>query len=96
MVIEELNKVANLDKLDERFECCAELKVGKDKALVELSSAGIKVASESKPDVKVAMTPEQFAQISSGELSLTKAYMKGDIKPEGSTRAVIGLCLVLG
>ncbi len=95
-MIEELNKVANLDKLDERFKCSAELKVGKEKVGLELKPTGIEAVEVSEPDVKISMTTEQFAQISNGELSLAKAYMRGDIKPEGSTRAVIGFCLALG
>lgn len=95
-MIEELNKIADCKRVDDRFDCCAELKVGKSKVLVELSSKGIRATESAAPDVKIAMTEDQFAEIASGELSLSRAYMRGDIKPEGSTRAVIGFCLALG
>ncbi len=48
-------------------------------------------AGEAEPDVSIPLTGAQLAEFSSGEASMTQAYMRGDLKPVGSTGALLAV-----
>lgn len=45
-------------------------------------------AGRTDVDVEVPLSPEVFEAAATGELSLAVAYMRGDVKPVGSTGAL--------
>ena len=51
--------------------------------------------TEGEPAVEVPLTGEQVEAIAAGALSLAVAYMRGDIKPVGSTGALAVLIEVV-
>ena len=46
-------------------------------------------AGEAEPDVSMPCTADQLAAFVDGEESMTRAYMRGDFKPVGSTGALL-------
>ena len=46
-------------------------------------------------EVRIPVTAAQLAAFTAGDESLAQAYMRGDVKPEGSTRALLALVDVL-
>lgn len=52
-------------------------------------------ATDAEPHAVLALTKKQFEAWGSGELSLSVAYMQGDVKPEGSTGALLAALEVL-
>jgi hypothetical protein len=63
---------------------------------VAISSEGISEIDTSDTDLKLSISGEQLGKLCSGELSLSREYMRGDIKPEGSTSSILALCLLFG
>ena len=52
-------------------------------------------ATDAEPQAVLALTKKQFEAWATGELSLSVAYMQGDVKPVGSTGALLAALEVL-
>ncbi len=52
-------------------------------------------ATETAPHAVLSLTKKQFEAWANGELSLSVAYMQGDVKPVGSTGALLAALEVL-
>ena len=81
------NKPALTSFVDE--EAVVAIAVGKSVENLKILNGTIKPAGETEPTVSIPLTKKQLDEILNGSLSLSEAYMRGDVKPEGSTRALL-------
>ncbi len=65
------------------------------KVVLEMAEGKVLGATEEEHEVLIPISKAQLEQWSAGELNLTVAYMKGDIKPTGSTGALLAALEVL-
>ena len=65
------------------------------KVVLEFSEGKVMGSSDSEPEVIVPITKAQLCEWAAGDLKLTVAYMKGDVKPVGSTGALLAALEVL-
>ncbi len=71
------------------------LSLGGVAAVVDLADGRVVGPSSATPEVQLTLTGPQHEAWRAGTLSLAEAYMKGDLKPEGSTRALAAALEVL-
>ena len=69
--------------------------IGSSTVTMEFIDGRVAGPSDAAPQVVISITGKQFDAWASGALSLTVAYMQGDVKPEGSTRALLAALEVL-
>lgn len=65
------------------------------KIVVEISEGKVLGVTNAEPEVIIPISKAQLEEWSEGQLSLTVAYMKGDLKPTGSTGALLAALEVL-
>jgi hypothetical protein len=69
--------------------------VGSEPPVMAFEQGRVVGPSALRPQATIKLTRKQFEAWSAGELSLSRAYMKGDLKPEGSTGALLAALEVL-
>lgn len=70
--------------------------IGKTRrAVFEIAGGRVVGASDAEPGVAIPVTGAQLDAWTRGELDLSVAYMRGDIKPEGSTGTLLAALEVL-
>lgn len=67
----------------------------KPKVVLQFSEGKVLGLSDAEPEVIIPIPGAQMEAWASGELKLTVAYMKGDVKPVGSTGALLAALEVL-
>lgn len=67
----------------------------KPKVVLAFSDGRVVGPSDAEPEVIIPISGPQMEQWTHGELNLTVAYMKGDVKPVGSTGALLAALEVL-
>jgi hypothetical protein len=67
----------------------------KPKIVLEFSDGKVLGPSDAEPEVIIPISKSQLEEWSDGGLKLTVAYMKGDVKPVGSTGALLAALEVL-
>lgn len=71
----------------------AEFTIGKTQqvAVEIVDGRVVGVAAEAEPDVSIPFTAAQLEAFCAGEESMSQAYMRGDLKPVGSTGALLAV-----
>ncbi len=69
--------------------------VGSSPVTMEFVDGRVVGPSDAAPQAVISITRKQFDAWASGALSLTVAYMQGDVKPEGSIGALLAALEVL-
>lgn len=73
-----------------------QLALGSSSAVVvEIADGRVIAVSRDEPEVRIPFTQAQFQAWLDGDLHLSRAYMRGDIKPEGSSGALLAALEVL-
>ncbi len=67
----------------------------KPKVVLQFSEGKVLGTSDAEPEVIIPIPDAQLDLWAQGELKLTVAYMKGDVKPVGSTGALLAALEVL-
>lgn len=65
------------------------------KVVIGISEGKVLGPSDAEPEVIIPISKAQVEEWTKGDLKLTVAYMKGDIKPVGSTGALLAALEVL-
>lgn len=65
------------------------------KIVLEISEGKVLGLTNAEPEVIIPISKVQLEEWSDGQLNLTVAYMKGDLKPTGSTGALLAALEVL-
>ncbi len=66
------------------------MNIGKKSCVFSLSGGRvIEVAADTEAAVNIPLTTKQLTGLVDGSIHLSKAYMQGDIKPVGSSRALM-------
>jgi alkyl sulfatase BDS1-like metallo-beta-lactamase superfamily hydrolase len=70
---------------------------GADRAVLDIRDGRVAGVAEpgGEPEVELPLTAEQVDALAAGQVSLAVAYMRGDIKPVGSSGALAVLIEVL-
>lgn len=72
------------------FNAVVAFTIGKTKrAVIEISEGSVTGSTDAEPAVTVPFTGKQLDAWANGEIDCSAAYMKGDLKPEGSTGALL-------
>ena len=73
------------------------LAIDGDRAVFDIRDGRITAPAgpDAEPEVEVPLTAEQVAELAAGGVSLAVAYMRGDIKPVGSSGALAVLIEVV-
>ncbi len=75
-----------------RVSGTVELAVGKTRqARIVIDRGRVTGVHDAEADVRVPLTGAQLEAVFSGSESLAQAFMRGDVKPEGSTGALLAL-----
>ena len=69
--------------------------VGAAAVTLELDQGRVIGLSAGAPQVVLSLTRQQFESWASGQLSLSVAYMQGEVKPDGSTGALLAALEIL-
>ncbi len=67
----------------------------KPKVVLQFTEGKVSGLSDAEPEVVIPISAAQLEQWNQGDLKLTVAYMKGDVKPVGSTGALLAALEVL-
>ena len=70
-------------------EAVVAVAIGKKAQNFKIAAGTINPVGDSEAAVRIPLTKKQLEAVLDGSLSLSEAYMRGDIKPEGSTRALL-------
>lgn len=74
------------------FDAVVAFTIGKTKrAVVEISSGRVTGPSDAEPAVTIPFTGKQLDAWTADEIDCSVAFMKGDLKPEGSTGALLAV-----
>ncbi len=73
------------------LSCTAQLSVGQESQTLTIERDLVQETASQKPEVQVKLTHEEFEALLQGETDFATSFTKGDLKPTGSTRAI--MCL---
>lgn len=87
---------ATADRAGSGLYGTAEFKLSDGSVGIEVEDGRIVGTPTGTADVLFPLTDAQVGAYLAGELDLSVAYMKGDLKPEGSTAAIVCVLEVMG
>lgn len=71
-------------------DAVVEFTIGKTKrAVLQIVDGRVAGASDAEPEVSIPMTEAQLTAFCHGTESMSKAFIRGDLKPVGSTGALL-------
>jgi|GEM_PF-5759252 len=69
------------------------LQVNKIKLSIKISDGQVEELNESEqPDLQLKLSEQDLSDIITGTKSFEEDFIRGDVKPEGSTGSILALC----